>query len=112
MGAVGQGIVVLGPSPGVLWAPVTISPERLDQWHRDAERVWLRMSVHAGFGYKDEETGSTWMPWRNWEACTDKHLHFGKECVFVPACHQLNGQESRFTAVYKKKGAGDHESED
>ena len=106
VGAVGQGIVVLGPSPGVLWAPVTVSPERLDQWHWDAQEVWALMDR----SHMDLRSSARSL-WRNWEACTDKHLHFGKECVFVPACHQLNGDESRFSAVYKRK-EGDDESED
>ena len=65
--------MVLGPSPGVLWAPTMVNPERLDQWRKDAEAVWERMQYAQP---------------KNWEACTDKHLHFGKDCQFLAFCHQ------------------------
>jgi len=42
-------------------------------------------------------------PWMNFEACTDRHLHFGKECQFLPACHSLNGDETLFSGLYQRK---------
>jgi len=46
-------------------------------------------------------------PWMNMEACTDRHLHFGKECQFIPACHDLVGNESLFEGVYKLREGQD-----
>ena len=34
--------------------------------------------------------------WHNWEACTDKHLHFGKDCVFLDHCHQGRSLEGGY----------------
>src|SRR5439155_9041977 len=84
----GWGLVVLGPKAQVRFLPVRLSPERLAQWRTQALRVWEMMNQPA---------------WMNFEACTDRHLHFGRDCVFMPACHSLNGQEELFEGLYKRK---------
>ena len=89
-----HGLVVLGPKLLAQAIPVTLTSERLVQWRRDADVIWYRMWRH-------QQTGFTW---HNWEACSDRHLHYGKECVMVPACHLLNGNEERFLGVYQRKG--------
>ena len=85
----GHGLVVLGPKLLAKPILITITPERLIQWRSQAELVWRKM--YEG-------------PWHeNWVACSDKHLHYGKECIFVPACHSLCGNETLFGGVYKRK---------
>ena len=92
-----HGLVILGPKLMVKAIPVLITPERLTQWHAQALAVWRRM-------WEDEIGASPWTNespvLMNWEACTDKHLHFGKECPFLPACHELAGNESYFSGIY------------
>ena len=90
-----QGLVVLGPKLMVKAIPVLITPERLTQWHAQALAVWQEMWWN--------EIGET--PVRmNWEACTDKRHHWGKECLYLPACHDLAGNESVFGGVYRRIG--------
>ena len=94
-----HGLVILGPKLMVKAIPIPITPERLTQWHAQALAVWRRM-------WEDEIGASPWTNespvLMNWEACTDKHLFFGKECPFLPACHELAGNESYFSGVYKR----------
>ena len=87
---VGQGLVILGPKLKVEYSPVPITPERLNQWRKDAEVIWGRMWWNDGPRL-----------WHNWKACSDKHLHYGKRCVFFEACHDLCGDEARFPALYR-----------
>ena len=91
----GYGEVILAPKARVEFLPVKLSPERLTQWRKDAEIIWAEMRWTDDSGYP---------PWHNWEACSDRHLHFGKECVYMPACHELNGNESLFSGVYELRG--------
>lgn len=88
-----HGLVILGPKLMAHAIPVTITPERLIQWHQQAKMIWKRM-------WKQESMAHEHYP-MNWEACTNRGLHFGKECVFLPACHQLNGNENLFSGVYQ-----------
>ena len=91
----GHGLVVLGPGkPKVHWPTVRITPERLTQWHAQARRIWSMM-------WHDEHMGLARM---NFEACSDRHMHFGRECLFLPACHQLNGNQNLFSSLYKVRG--------
>ena len=90
----GHGLVVLGPGkPKVHWPTVRITPERLTQWHAQARRIWSMM-------WHDEHMGLARM---NFEACSDRHMHFGRECLFLPACHQLNGNQNLFSSLYKMR---------
>lgn len=90
----GHGLVVLGPGkPKAHFLPVTLSRERLDQWRRDARMVWSEMAYGAMFP-EDE--------WHNWAACTDRHLHYGKECQFMAACHTYNDNEALFPGLYER----------
>jgi len=86
---VGHGLVILGPKLTVKFLPVEVSPARLRQWRIDALRIWRLMREHE------------MSPWHNWEACTDRHLHYGRECKFMSACHELNGEESQFGGRYR-----------
>jgi PD-(D/E)XK nuclease superfamily protein len=81
-------LVILGPRAMVRMQPVTISQERLKQWHDQAQTVWWAMA-----------TGITWM---NMEACDDRHLFFGKSCPFKGGCHDLAGDESLFHSLYER----------
>ncbi len=92
----GHGLVVLGPGkPKVHWPTVQLSPERLTQWHRQALSVWAEM-----WRMEQDHTDVT----MNFEACSDRHLHFGKECFLLPGCHQLCGNQTLYSSLYKKKG--------
>ena len=84
---VGTGEIILTPKAQFLPVPVVVIPARLAQWRMDAEQIWHMMA--------------TIPDWHNWEACTDRHLFYGKECEFVPGCHQLSGDETLFSGVYK-----------
>ena len=79
--------------------PIAITEARLTQWHAQALAVWRRM-------WEDELGASPWTNespvLMNWEACTDKHHHWGKECPYLPACHDLAGNESLFSGLYQK----------
>lgn len=98
-----HGLVVLGPKLMAQAIPITITPERLAQWRGQADRVWQAMWEC------ERQDGPALM---NWEACSDRHLHYGKECQFVPACHLLCGNEERFLGVYQRKvGDGLHDSD-
>jgi len=88
----GWGLVILAPTAKVRCIPVALTPERLQQWRRQAEIVWAKMA-----------SGDEWM---NMEACTDRLLHFGQECAFLPACHELNGDENLYGGLYHRKGQG------
>ena len=91
----GHGLVVLGPGkPKVHWPTVQLTPERLEQWRHQAAVVWKRMWR--------QESGLDPHP-MNFEACSDRHLHFGKECLFVPGCHQLCGNQSLYPSLYKMR---------
>lgn len=89
-----HGLVILGPKLMAQAIPITLTPERLTQWHIQAISVWRQMWWEQ-FG----EAPSL----MNWEACSDRHLHYGKECVFMPACHDLCGNESLFSGVYRRR---------
>ena len=98
---VGHGLVVLGPGkPKVHWPTVQVAPERLAQWRAQAAVVWQQMWW--------QETGEEPIG-MNFEACSDRHLHFGKECFLLPGCHQLNGNQSLYSSLYKKKGESSHD---
>ena len=95
---VGTGEIILSPKAQFLPVPVVVTPARLAQWHKDAETIWHLMSLHA--------TGDTELappPWHNWEACTDRHLFYGKSCPMYEGCHKLFGDERLFSGVYKEK---------
>ena len=93
----GHGLVVLGPGkPKVHWPTVRLTTERLTQWHEQAQRVWAQMWKHEC--HPDTVT-------MNFEACEDRHLHFGKECFLLPGCHQLCGNRELSPSLYKMKGA-------
>lgn len=93
--AAGQGLVVLGPGkPKAHFLPVTLSPERLTQWRKDAMTIWTAMFSQSAEGYQPM--------WHNWTACTDRHLHYGKECEFMPACHIYNDNEALFPGLYER----------
>ena len=102
-----HGLVILGPKLMAQAVPVTITPDRLAQWHRDATRIWAlmwQMDPVNPVGRLAEGAalpGSA--PWHNWEACSDRHLHYGKECVFVPLCHHLCGNEELASGVYQRQ---------
>ena len=90
-----HGLVILGPKLMVKAIPIPITEARLTQWHAQALAVWQEMYWN--------EVGE--MPIRmNWEACTDKRHHWGKECPYLPACHDLAGNESVFGGVYRQTG--------
>src|SRR3990167_4621544 len=89
----GHGLVVLAPSAKVRFLPVQVEPGRLDQWRQDAEKIWLEMY----YADHPERYGPTW---HNCEACSDRHLHFGLECIYMPACHELLGNESLLSGIY------------
>ena len=101
-----HGLVILGPKLMAQAIPVTLTPERLNQWRRDATNIWGQM-----WEMDPRNSRATCLPWHNWEACSDRHLHYGKECQFVPACHLLNGNEEQFSGVYQKVGDGLHDSD-
>lgn len=96
---VGHGLVILGPTRKIEYSPVTVTQERLAQWHRDAECIWQMIWIHA------RAPGSQFLPelspWHNWKACTDKHLHYGKQCQFFEACHTYFDNERLFPALYR-----------
>ena len=98
-----HGLVILGPKLVAHAIPISITPERLAQWHTQAKIVWSQMWAAQQGLYHCEETRQRCVLYMNWEACTDRHLHFGKECPFMPACHQLNGNEERFSGVYQMR---------
>lgn len=89
-----QGLVVLGPKLLAKSFPTLIDLERLTQWRNQADKVWQAMWEC------DQQDGPVIM---NWEACSDRYLHYGHECDFVPACHNLKGNESLFPSVYRRK---------
>ena len=92
----GHGLVVLGPGkPKVHWPTVQLTPERLEQWRAQAAVVWQQMWW--------QETGKAPTP-MNFEACSDRHLHFGKECFLLPGCHQLCGNQTLYSSLYRRKG--------
>lgn len=93
-----HGLVVLGPKLLAQAIPVQIILERLSQWRSQAVRVW------AAMWECQRQDGPALM---NWEACSDRHLHYGRECQFVPACHHLCGNEERFSGVYRRKVSDD-----
>lgn len=84
---VGQGLVILGPKVKVEYSPVAVTPERLNQWVRDATRIWGEMEVGP--------------VWHNWQACSDKHLFYGTRCPMFEGCHTYFGDESLFPALYR-----------
>ena len=90
----GWGLIVLAPSTKARLLPVKLEPGRLDQWRRDADQIWFQMSG-------DDHNAQA--RWHNWEACSDRHLHFGRECIYIPACHELLGDESLFSGLYKQR---------
>ena len=93
---VGHGLVVLGPGkPKVHWPTVQVTPERLARWRLQAATVWWKM------WQQETGKGSTTM---NFEACSDRHLHFGKECFLMPGCHQLCGNQTLYPSLYRRKG--------
>lgn len=89
---VGTGEIILTPKAQFLPVPVVVTPARLAQWREDAKIIWTEMRWTDDSGYP---------PWHNWMACTDRHLFYGKECEFMSACHDLSGDESLFSGVYK-----------
>ena len=90
----GYGLVVLGPGkPKVHWPTIRLTPERLTQWHEQAQAVWATMWQVECLGH----------PTMNFEACEDRHLHFGKECFLLPGCHQLCGNQELYPSLYKMK---------
>ena len=89
-----HGLVILGPKLMAKAIPIALTHERLTQWRSQADRVWRAMWEC------DQQDGPAVM---NWEACSDRHLHYGKECQFVPACHLLHGNEAQFSGVYQRK---------
>ena len=98
---VGTGEIILTPKQQFLPVPVVVTPARLAQWQHDAKGIWKQMTMQAE-EWLDECFGNPISPlWHNWEACTDRHLFYGKECPFVTACHELSGDESLFGGVYK-----------
>ena len=89
----GHGLVVLAPSAKVRFLPVQVEPGRLDTWRKEADTIWRTMHAH--------DSGAS--IWHNWEACSDRHLHFGRECLYFPACHELLGDESLFSGIYSER---------
>ena len=87
-----HGLVIMGPRLLVKWLPVQLTEARLNQWHQDALLIQAQM---------DGE------PWRDYTACTDRHLFYGQECPYIPACHLLEGNESAYSGVYRLREAGD-----
>ena len=101
-----HGLVALGPGKPKVWLlPVRVSegldgkydPARLDQWRRDAERIWYRMWDHS------QMTEASPKPWHNWKACTDRHLHYGKACELWDSCHVYYDEERLFEATLRRK---------
>lgn len=102
-----HGLVIMGPKLMAQAIPVTLTPERLTQWHRDALVIWGQMAaMDPMVRLAERPTVASSAPWHNWEACSDRHLHYGKECQFVPACHLLHGNEERYLGVYQRKDNG------
>ena len=101
------GLVILGPKLMAQALPLTLTPARLAQWHQDALVIWGQMAqmdprVPSVVRLAERPSVASSAPvWHNWEACTDRHLHFGKECQFLPACHELNGEEAQFGGLYR-----------
>ncbi len=89
---VGWGLVILSPKLKVEFIPVPVTPERLTQWLKDAMTIWFQID--------DEAVGET-ARWHNWTACSDKHLHYGKRCVFFEACHTYLDNEALFPGLYQ-----------
>ena len=84
-------LIILSPRAQAIIHSIPLSPERLAQWHRSAEQVWLLMHrIEHGL----------LQPWMNLQACTNRGLHYGKRCGFYEACHDLEGDETRFSALY------------
>ena len=88
--------------------PLTLTPARLAQWHRDAIVIWGQMAqmdprVPSVVRLAERPSVARSAPlWHNWEACTDRHLHYGKECQFMSACHELCGDEALFGGIYRR----------
>ena len=100
VGRVGHGVVILSPKLKVEFIPVPITPERLTQWHRDAEAIWGLMYVQ-GLPMAQEKGWIRSEKWHNWTACSDKHLHYGRRCVFFEACHTFMDREELFPGLYQ-----------
>lgn len=109
---VGHGRLTLGPKMRVDFQSVAVTQERLDQWQQDAQVIWHRMSTADSYDTGRAQDvakrrvavptrAPSSAPWHNWEACSDRHLHYGKECVFFAACHELCGDETRFGGCYR-----------
>ena len=92
---IGWGLAILAPKLKVEFIPVPVTPERLEQWAEDAKPIWEMMAAQDG-------DGPMLLPrWHNWTACSDKHLHYGKRCVFFEACHIYLDNEALFPGLYQ-----------
>ena len=80
-------LIILGPRPKTIVHPVKISPERLDYWRSGAERAWQEM-------HSIEYNGARVVP--NFTSCITKY----GPCAYYEGCHNLDGDGSRFGAIY------------
>lgn len=67
-----------------------INMERVLQWRQDAAQVWLDMEGP--------------MHYRNYKACLNKGLHYGRRCSFYEACHEpaILGDEGKMGGLYDR----------
>lgn len=88
----GVHLIVLSPRPKAYVHWVEFTPERLAMWHEDAEMIWADMDA--------SKTGRIKYV-RNWGHCQK----YGKDhrCPMYTACHDLAGDESRYSAFYDKR---------
>ena len=99
-----QHLVVCSPVARSVVETVAITPERLIQWTRSAEVVWVRMAEDEYLASRSHKEAYP----MNWTSCWDFTRNEDGAppgCPFFDGCHRLLGDTEKFSTLYRRRAA-------